>query len=109
MKKDLSPEVERRRRLLTRTLPLAIIAIVAFALGAATGSSGSPEKDAATRFADAWSRDDFRAMYEELSPASRAGLGEADFIAAYEEAEAVADMRGHRFRSGNQAAIMRAA
>ena len=44
---QLSPEVERRRRLVTRTLPLALIAVVAFVVGAAAGAPGSPEKDAA--------------------------------------------------------------
>jgi hypothetical protein len=40
----LSPEVERRRRLVTRTLPLGVIAVVAFVVGAAMGAPGSPEK-----------------------------------------------------------------
>ena len=34
---SLPPEVERRRRLVTRTLPLAIIAVVAFVVGAVHG------------------------------------------------------------------------
>jgi cell division protein FtsI/penicillin-binding protein 2 len=89
----LSPEVERRRRLITRTLPLAIIAIVAFAWGAAAGAPGSPEKNAATRFAAAWSAGDFAAMYRELNPASQAKIELNDFVIAYREAEQVATLR----------------
>ena len=63
--------MERRRRLITRTLPLAIIASVAFVVGAVHGAPGSPEKDAAERFAEAWEEKDFGAMYRELNPASQ--------------------------------------
>ena len=86
-------EVERRRRLLTRTLPLAIIAIVSFALGASAGTPGSPEKEAAERFTEAWARKDFPAMYRELSPASRATLDEAEFAAAYRTVAQTTTMR----------------
>ena len=51
--------MERRRRLVTRALPLTIVAVVAFAFGAGTGAPGSPEKEAAERFAEAWERKDF--------------------------------------------------
>ncbi len=89
----LSPEVERRRRLLTRMLPLAVVAIVAFAFGAAAGAPGSPEKDAAQRFTEAWTRDDFTAMYRELNAASRRSVAASDFALAYREAEEVATLR----------------
>ncbi len=91
--KSLSPEVERRRRLLTRTVPLTIIAVVAFALGATVGVPGSPEKDVAGRFADAWERKDFAAMYGELNSASLRSISAADFAAAYREAAVVATLR----------------
>jgi peptidoglycan glycosyltransferase len=90
---QISPEVERRRRLLTRTLPLAVIAVVAFAFGAAAGAPGSPEKDAAGRFAEAWAAGNFAAMYEELNPASKAAIELNDFVVAYREAELVATLR----------------
>jgi penicillin-binding protein A len=90
---SLSPEVERRRRLLTRTLPLALIATVAFVVGAATGAPGSPEKDAANRFTQDWAAGDFAAMYRELNPASKAAVSVNDFTSAYREAEMVATMR----------------
>jgi penicillin-binding protein A len=89
----LSPEVERRRRLVTRTIPLALIATVAFVIGAATGAPGSPEEDAANRFVDAWAVGDFAAMYRELNASSQAAIDVKDFSAAYREAEQVATLR----------------
>jgi hypothetical protein len=90
---QLPPVAERRRRLVTRTLPLALVAIVAFVVGAAAGAPGSPEKDAADRFAEAWAADEFAAMYKELNPASKAKIGVNDFTTAYREAEQVATLR----------------
>jgi peptidoglycan glycosyltransferase len=89
----LSPEVERRRRLVTRTLPLALIAVIAFVVGAALGAPGSPQKEAASRFAESWANGDFAAMYEELNESSRAAVSLKDFAAAYKEAEQVATLK----------------
>jgi transpeptidase family protein/penicillin-binding protein len=90
--KGLSPEVERRRRLATRILPL--IAAVAFVVGMIAGASGSsPAREAAGRFADAWARHDFAAMYRELSPAAQQRIAVAEFAAAYREAEATSTLR----------------
>src|SRR3954452_24415901 len=89
----MSHEQERRRRLVTRTLPIAVIAIVAFALGAAAGAPGSPEKDAAGRFAAAWAAGNFAAMYRELNPASKASIELNDFVVAYREADQTATLR----------------
>lgn len=85
--------MERRRRLVTRTLPLATVAIVAFVLGAATGAPGSPERDAANRFAEAWAAGDYRAMYRELTDASRASTSFEQFTGAYREAARTATLR----------------
>jgi cell division protein FtsI/penicillin-binding protein 2 len=87
-------EAERRRRLLTRTLPLAVVALVAFIVGISTGASGSPEKDAASRFVDAWAGKNFKEMYAELNEASRRLVSRKDFEAAYREAEETATARG---------------
>jgi penicillin-binding protein A len=84
---------ERRRRLVTRTLPLAAIGLVAFIVGISTGASGSPEKEAAGRFANAWSAGNFKAMYAELNEASRQRVGLKRFEAAYREAEMTATAR----------------
>jgi peptidoglycan glycosyltransferase len=88
-----SPDDERRRRLLTRALPLGALALVAFIVGAAMGAPGSPEKDAANRFAEAWQAKNFPAMYAELNDASREAVGVKQFAAEYREARDVATMR----------------
>lgn len=90
---NLSPEVERRRRLITRTLPLTLIALVAFVVGAVAGIPGSPDKEAAERFADAWQRNEFAAMYKELNPASQRATELNDFVLAYRDAKMVSTLR----------------
>ncbi|HXS34144.1 MAG TPA: penicillin-binding transpeptidase domain-containing protein [Solirubrobacterales bacterium] len=89
----LTPEVERRRRIATRTLPLALIALVAFVVGAVAGAPGSPNKETAERFADAWQRNDFAAMYKELNPASQRAIELNDFVLAYRDAKMVSTQR----------------
>jgi penicillin-binding protein A len=74
-------------------LPLAVVAVIAFVLGASAGAPGSPQKDAANRFADAWAAADFAAMYKELNPASKGAIGLNDFVIAYREGEQVATLR----------------
>ncbi len=81
--------MQRRRRLAA----LAVIAVVSFVVGASAGSSGSPAKGAAQRFAEAWARKDFAAMYRELNDASRRRTSEGDFAKAYREAAEVATLR----------------
>jgi peptidoglycan glycosyltransferase len=87
------PEVERRRRLVTRTLPLSLIALIAFILGASAGASGSPEVEAAQRFVDAWERNEFAAMYRELNPASQGKIELNDFVLAYRNAAMTTTVR----------------
>jgi len=84
---------ERRRRLVTRTLPLVVVALIAFVIGAATGNPGEPEKDAADRFATAWEERDFKGMYGELNDAAKARVDRDEFEAAYREAQQVATAR----------------
>lgn len=86
-------EGERRRRLVTRTLPLALVALVAFVIGVTAGNPGSPEKETADRFAEAWEAKDFKAMYAELNEGSRARLDRGEFEEAYREAQQVATVR----------------
>jgi cell division protein FtsI/penicillin-binding protein 2 len=99
----LSPEVERRRRLVTRTLPLALVAVVAFVIGAAVGAPGSPERETAESFASSWADGDFAAMHRELNSASRAQTSLAELTAAYREAEEVATTRRIEAGSANEA------
>ena len=92
--KRLSPEVERRRRLFTRALPLTILAVVAFIFGTSAGTPvGPPEKGEAKRFAEAWELHEFAAMYKQLNPASKRAIGVAEFAKAYREAEGMATLR----------------
>jgi hypothetical protein len=90
---SLAPEVERRRRIVTRMLPLALIALVAFVAGAIAGAPGAPDKEAAKRFTDAWQNKDFAAMYNELSPASKQAIELNDFALAYRDAAMIATQR----------------
>jgi cell division protein FtsI/penicillin-binding protein 2 len=98
-----SPEVERRRRLVTRTLPLSLIALVAFLLGAVAGKPSSPEKEAAQRFAEAWEAGEYAAMYRELNPASKREIGVEEFALAYREAAEIATLRSLETRSAEDA------
>ncbi|HUC07774.1 MAG TPA: penicillin-binding transpeptidase domain-containing protein [Solirubrobacterales bacterium] len=88
-----SPEVERRRRLVTRALPLILIALVSFVFGAMAGTPGSPDKEAAERFARAWEAEEFSAMYRELNPASKRRIELNDFVTTYRTAAEVATLR----------------
>jgi cell division protein FtsI/penicillin-binding protein 2 len=90
---ELSPEVERRRRLVSRTLPLALIAVIAFVVGAAMGAPGSPQKEAANSYAEAWAIGDFAAMYQELNSSSQAEIGVKEFAVAYKEAAEIATIK----------------
>jgi peptidoglycan glycosyltransferase len=74
-------------------LPLAVLAVVAFVVGASAGAPGSPEKEAAGRFADAWAAAEFSVMYRELNPASKATTSVNDFVSAYRDAEQLATLR----------------
>ncbi|HEX5763072.1 MAG TPA: penicillin-binding transpeptidase domain-containing protein [Solirubrobacterales bacterium] len=89
----LPREAERRRRILTRAVPLALVALIAFLWGASAGGSNSPEKEIVERFAAAWERRDFKAMYSQLDPASRRSVAETEFAAAYREAAELATLR----------------
>jgi cell division protein FtsI/penicillin-binding protein 2 len=100
---SLPAEVERRRRIVTRAVPLIVVAAIAFAFGASAGAPGSPEKEAAERFAAAWSRKDFTAMYRELNEASRRAVGVEEFAAAYREAAEVATLRSLEVGSAQDA------
>jgi penicillin-binding protein A len=100
---SLPAEVERRRRIVTRAVPLIVIAAIAFAFGASAGAPGSPEKEAAERFATAWARKDFAAMYRELNEASRRAVGADEFATAYREAAEVATLRSLEVGSAQDA------
>ena len=54
-----------------RAVPLVLISAAAFG-GGLVVASGSSERDAVARFGAAWERQDFAAMYAELSPSAKA-------------------------------------
>jgi peptidoglycan glycosyltransferase len=84
---------QRRRRFLTRALPLALVALVAFVFGAIVGAPGSEEKETAQRFADAWTAFDYASMYAELDEESRRRVPRGQFAQIYREAAEVATLR----------------
>jgi peptidoglycan glycosyltransferase len=86
-------DVERRRRIVTRALPLILIALVSFVVGAMAGTPDSPAREAAERFVTAWEGNDYAAMYRELNPASQAKVKAVAFAAAYREARDLATLR----------------
>ena len=82
-------QTARRRRLITRALPVAALCVVSFIAGAMVGGS-SPGREAAQRFADAWAGQDFAAMHAELTEDAAARYPLGDFTAAYEQAQEIA-------------------
>src|SRR4051794_13245421 len=85
----------RRRRITHRALPtlggLAAVSLIAGLLVGASADSASER--AASRFADAWQRGDYRAMHGLLTPASRSRHPLPEFRRAYERAAATATVR----------------
>jgi beta-lactamase class D len=74
----------RRKRLLTRAVPLVVIAVVAFVAGVllVTGPARA-ERRLVTRYVTAWRRGEFGTMYGLLDAQSRSRLSPGAFSAAY--------------------------
>jgi cell division protein FtsI/penicillin-binding protein 2 len=81
----VSRAAARRRRLVTRALPLVGIAAFSFAAGAITANDN--EVAAAESFAQAWERQDFKAMHNQLTDGSASRYPLAKFRNVYESAE----------------------
>ncbi len=75
---------QRKHRLLTRALPVLLIALTAFAVGIFLGRSSSEEKSI-ERFVDAIKSGDYGAMYEQLSADSKSQYSESEFEKIYEK------------------------
>lgn len=75
------PGGERQRRLLTRAIPLVVIAVLAFAGGVAVAVG--PDAPEAQRFLAAWERSDYEAMHAELTPEARKTYPLESFQRAY--------------------------
>ncbi|MBV9424981.1 MAG: hypothetical protein JOZ98_18875 [Solirubrobacterales bacterium] len=83
----------RRTRLLTRALPLGVIAVLAFAGGLVVGGAPSrAEHQLVTNYVRAWARGDYHRMYSLLDPDSRSRVGVGEFVAAYRDAADTATM-----------------
>jgi peptidoglycan glycosyltransferase len=80
------PQNERQKRFRQRTIPLGVVALIAFVVGAIM-ASGSPEQDMAKRFVGDWASQDFAAMYDELSPAARQQYTLDQFTQDYKDAQ----------------------
>jgi penicillin-binding protein A len=83
------PQASRRRRIITRALPVAGLGAIAFVVGAVVGSS-SPSRETVDRFATAWSDKDYGAMHEELSDASASRYPLGRFTRMYSDARQTA-------------------
>jgi penicillin-binding protein A len=79
-----SNAAERRRRILTRAIPLAVLASVAF-IGGVVVAAG-PDAPGAQRFLDAWVRGDAEAMHAELTPEAQADYPLEAFERTYTDA-----------------------
>jgi peptidoglycan glycosyltransferase len=85
----ITREAARRRRLLTRALPVAVLAVAAFIVGA-TLASRRTELPSVQRFADDWEDQDFADMYGEVSPETARQYSLSRFTDAYGEAQETA-------------------
>lgn len=93
---------KRRRRGLRRAAPIAVLALVSFALGLfAAREDGAPTPG--ERFAAAWVRDDLDAMYAELAPESRDAHPERRFRRLYREAARTATLESLSAESAGEA------
>jgi cell division protein FtsI/penicillin-binding protein 2 len=92
----LSPIVRqaaRRRRLLTRAFPLALLGVAAFVAGAIVAASRT-ELPAVQRFMDGWESQDFASMYAETSGRTKRRYSLSTFTDAYGQAQQMATVTG---------------
>lgn len=72
-------------------IPLAVVGLVALVAGLVVGATrSSPEEKLAKKFADAWQRSDYGAMYDLIAPEDQQRVGRRAFAAAYRDAAATA-------------------
>ncbi|HEV7174436.1 MAG TPA: hypothetical protein VGN29_03035, partial [Solirubrobacteraceae bacterium] len=68
-------------------MPLAVIAVAAFVVGAIVASSpGRAERRVVTEYARDWTRGDYRGMYGLLASESRAHTSQRKFTGEYADA-----------------------
>ena len=69
---------------------MAMVAVIAFAFGAAVGHRPSEAIQAAEKYAAAWERSDFKTMHALLTPGARSETPLEDFVRLHERAQTVA-------------------
>jgi cell division protein FtsI/penicillin-binding protein 2 len=83
----------RRKRLLTRGVPIAVVAAAAFAAGAVWATApGRAERHLVSTYVNAWARADYAKMYTLLDPASRRRTSERKFASALRHTAEVATL-----------------
>jgi hypothetical protein len=74
---------------------VALVAIVAFAIGAIASSGGSGyTRTLASQFVASWTKADYSAMYADIDASSRRSTSPATFAALYREAAELATVSG---------------
>ncbi len=86
------PNSERQHRILTRAIPLVVIAVLAFAAGVAVAVG--PKAPEAERFLSAWERGDFAAMHDEITPEAQDEYPLERFRRLYAQATQTATIEG---------------
>ena len=105
---DSPAAAERRRRVLTRAVPLVLLALAAFVAGAAVAVG--PDAPAAQRYLAAWERGDYEAMHAELTPGARDEYPLERFERAYAdgaETATVASLRAGEVTEQDDRALAR--
>lgn len=101
----------RRRRLLTRAVPIGGLAVAAFAAGAVWATApGRAEHQLVTRYVQAWEHADYAQMYTLLDPASQRRTSEPEFVSELHATAATATLSSLRVIhvgsvSGNSIAV----
>jgi len=80
------PTSERQKRFRQRAVPLAVVALISFGVGAFM-AAGSAQQEAAERFVQAWADQDFDAMYGELGNSTQGEVTLEAFKQAYDDAQ----------------------
>lgn len=94
---DGRPPNHRARRLVAAAGGVALVVIAVVLL---LGSCGNPGEDAVKSYASAWSKGDWAAMYEQLTPQSRQKISLIEFAQAGREALATATAGETSVRAG---------
>ncbi len=90
---NLSPEVARRRRLVTRMVPLSVVAVVAFVFGAIAGVPGLARARLGGALRRSLGAQGLRRDVPGAEHRARGQVSEAEFVNAYREGAETATLR----------------